>query len=62
MRTAREAGREVALNRRLIERLAAWNQKEARVLFAPLFEGTGYQAEGSVEIRAPRPALLDKRG
>ena len=60
--SARQTARETGLNRRLITRLAAWNQREVAFLVAPLSEAVGYGARGDRMNGDPRPAVLDRRG
>ncbi len=60
--TAGQARREAALNRRLIERLAGWLQREMRILIEPFLDTQGYGARGSLKTGGARPAVLDRRG
>lgn len=61
-RVARNAARDAALNRRLIERLSAWNHREIQVLMEPLSEAAGYGKAGMLRDSAPAPAMVDRRG
>ena len=61
-RSARGAGRETALNQRLIERLTLWNQSEARILLEPEAATPGYGGHGQHKNTASQPALVDWRG
>jgi len=56
------AQRAAALNRRLIERLSAWLQREAGILLEPFTECAGYGASGGRRPGTTRPAVLDQRG
>lgn len=58
----RATNRETTLNRRLIERLSAWNEREINIMTAPLTEVGGYGAGGEINPGATRPAMLDRKG
>ncbi|MCK4302896.1 MAG: flagellar export chaperone FlgN [Candidatus Eisenbacteria sp.] len=61
-RAAQRASRDGALNRKLIERLSIWNQREIEILLQPLAESVGYSAQGTWKDTSLGPAMLDKRG
>ncbi len=59
--TARRAAREIALGRRVMERLALWNQREVRFLLGAISGGTNYGAGGRRQPSTAQPALVDRR-
>ncbi len=59
---AAAAGRAAAINRRLIERLSAWLQREMVILLEPFTEPAGYGATGAQRPGASRAAVVDQRG
>lgn len=58
----RATNRETTLNGRLIERLSAWNEREIKIMTAPLTDAGSYDAGGEISAGTTRPALLDRKG